>query len=171
MFHIRHKTLSESNLNDYLIYLTSYKDILTKIKYTVEVLALIKIILIFITNAAFIPVFFLSIYLLLRKIFIFSSLFVTSNFMMGYFTNDLNYISKIKITLIKVKLTIKDLILKAHNYLFNDELISIKDVNEIINIYNNGIDEILSLIKQSMENTLQASLPLLARQEHVSQHD
>jgi hypothetical protein len=55
------KVLQEAELNEYLRHLVDLKDILTDIKYTAEILILIKTVLSIISRAASIPVFVLAI--------------------------------------------------------------------------------------------------------------
>jgi hypothetical protein len=62
------KTLSITSLNQSFKYLKVYKGILTSIKYTIEVLIVVKALLSVITNMAFIPIFALSVYLFIRKV-------------------------------------------------------------------------------------------------------
>lgn len=70
------KSYNEAELQNSLKHLYMFKDILSNIKYNVEMLMGIKTILSFISNAAFIPLFVVSFLFLVRKVFIgFSVLF------------------------------------------------------------------------------------------------
>jgi hypothetical protein len=82
------KTFSETSLNQSFKYLKVYKGILTNIKYTIEVLLIVKALLSVLTNMAFIPIFALSVYLFMRK---FATLIGVSGF---YGKAALNYLGK-----------------------------------------------------------------------------
>lgn len=148
MFHARHKTLSETNLNKNLTHLISFKDILTKIKFTVEILSLIKIILSFLSTAAFIPIFVLSIYLFIRKIILLFSVLFTSSFTatyLNYYSSNLNNFNNI---LGDLKLSIKNLTIQGFNYIFDEDLISRKDIIsiKILQSSNNWMTKIYDYI-------------------------
>lgn len=128
LIHSRHKTLSEETLLEYASKLKVFKDLLTKIKYTVETLKLVKIILGVLTNIAFIPVMVLATYWLFKRLLILFSILSTSLFSLVYFTNHLDGVSTIQGYLTSIKLTLKDLSIRSHNYLFDDELISKRDL-------------------------------------------
>jgi hypothetical protein len=124
LIHSRHKTLSEETLLEYASKLKVFKDLLTKIKYTVETLKLVKIILGILTNIAFIPVMVLATYWLFKRILVIFSILSSSIFSLVFFTNQLDGVSTLREYLIRAKLTLKDLSIKTHNYLFDDDLIS-----------------------------------------------
>jgi len=120
MFHSRHKTLSEINLFESLKYLTIFKDILLKIKYTAEVLILVKTILSFLVKAASIPLLALSVYIIIKRVLVAISLIFTSTFTAAFFSNYFDHISKLE----ELKSTLRLLSIRTHNYLFNDDLVS-----------------------------------------------
>jgi hypothetical protein len=128
LIHSRHKTLSEDSLLEYASKLDVFKELLTKIKYTVEILQTVKTILNVITNIAFIPVMVLATYWLFKRLLILFSVLSTSLFSMVYFTNLLDGVSTIQGYLTSIKLTLKDLSIRSHNYLFDDELVSKRDL-------------------------------------------
>lgn len=120
----RHKTLSEKALHNSIPHLILFKDILIKIKYTVELLTMIRVILSLISNIAFIPIFILAIWILIGKVYIIFSVLFTSTLVSAYLTNHYDYISKTADFLSRVKEALKGISVNLHNWLFNDDLIS-----------------------------------------------
>ena len=161
----RHKTLSEKTIQGTLPHLNHFKDILTKVKFTVELLLLVKIILAYINKFAFIPILLLAILILIRKISVAFSLLFTSSFLSIYLTNHYDYISKTQELLFLLKLKLKNMSLSVHNWLFNDDLVSRSDIQadldyikrtlEVIDsLSNNGIIEILRGLSIKAHNWL-----------------
>ena len=66
-------TISEYKLGKAFKHLIIYKDIITKVKYTVATLLLLRIILSTLTNATFIPIFVLTLAYIFRRLFIWSA--------------------------------------------------------------------------------------------------
>jgi hypothetical protein len=150
----KHKTLSERTIQRKLYHLNQFKDILTKVKFTVELLLLVKIVLGYINKYTFIPILILAIWLWIRKLYIGISLLFTSSFATAYFTNHYDYISKTFDFLLRVKLILRKFAIRAYNWLFNDDLISRSDIQSEIDhmkrtletldsLASNGIIEIL----------------------------
>lgn len=131
----RHKTLSEKALHNSIPHLILFKDILIKIKYTVELLTMIRVILSLISNIAFIPIFVLAIWLLIGKVYILFSVLFTSTLVSAYLTNHYDYISKTADFLSKFKEVLRGISIRTHNWLFADDLISkaemVKSIDKI----------------------------------------
>lgn len=120
----------------YLPKLGIFKDILTKIKISLELLNIIRRLLKYIVNVAFIPVFILGLVTILRKLWIIFSVLFTSSFTTIYLTNHYDYISKTVDFLAAIKDSFRSLSLRFHNWLFNDDLVS---YNKIV---TQGVTEI-----------------------------
>lgn len=135
MFDKSSKYILEPDFNESLIHLAMFKNILINIKYTVEGLLLIKTIFSLISKISFLPIFILSIWILFRRIYIWFSLLFTSSLVSIYLTNQFDYISKTADYLIAIKLILSELSIRAHNWLFNDDLVSRREVERAIDSY------------------------------------
>jgi len=167
---VKHKSknLPVATLEESLPYLSCFKNILLKIKYTGEVLSLVKLILKGIVNIAFIPVFYIAIYLILRRLWVRISVLSFSGLSAAYITNYLDYIAKIQEYLFNIKESLKSLSLRFHNYLFDGDLVSktseIKEIEILMNEYKADLDHMLSEYKNSISQmvsspSLDASVP------------
>lgn len=125
MFHQRNKTLSETNLKESLSHLQMYKDLLLHIKFTIEVITFIRKLFGFITKAAFIPVFVLSLYYFIRRVVLLWSFIFTSSYASFYLNSYYDFNSKLS----SIKNSIKDISIKFHNWLFDDNLVSAGALN------------------------------------------
>lgn len=119
-----HKTLSEKTIQELFSHLIIFKEFLTNIKYTVEMLLLFRLILGVIGNIAFIPIFVLAIWILFKKLSVVFSLLFTSSYISIYLTNRFDYITATYDFLNQVKEYLRGLSIKWHNWLFSDNLIS-----------------------------------------------
>jgi len=157
MFHLKHKNLVVSHLTESLSYLTSYKDLLLNIKYSLKVLSLVKDILIFITNAAFIPIFYLSILSLIRKLWIFISILLGNLLIASYTTNNYNIITKVTDLLSNIKMYLISLSLRIHNSLLSEDqiLISKKELESVFSDLGEAIGQEEATYKLETEKALE----------------
>jgi hypothetical protein len=132
MFDKKSKYLLEPDFNEALSRLDAFKNILINIKYSVELLLIAKTIFSLITKISFLPIFILGIWIIIRKVYIASSLLFTSSLATVYLTNHYDYISKTYDYLLAIRLILRELSIKWHNWLFNDDLISKKEVEQAI---------------------------------------
>jgi hypothetical protein len=107
-----------------------FRDYLYKVRYTIKTFLLLKSIMVFIVNAATIPIIVLSIYLLIRKIFIIASILFTSSITSVYLAENYTFFNYIRINLLAIKETFRILSLHIHNFLFSDN-VAIYPVEEI----------------------------------------
>jgi len=77
---LSNNTLTIKELNKSFPYLKPFQSILIKIKYTIEVLLLLKVIMSLLSNAAVIPIVGLFIYVIFRNLFLFTSVVFTTSF-------------------------------------------------------------------------------------------
>lgn len=121
MFYKKDETISDDKLKDSLKHLYIFKDILRNIKYSIEALATIKTIISFMINVASIPLIAVSFYLLVRRIFIASSVIIAGFFSTGVITE------KYKDKVDTIMETLREYSIRFHNWLFSDHLISAPD--------------------------------------------
>lgn len=114
---LSNNTLTIKELNKSFPYLKPFREILIKIKYTTEILLLIRAIMSVLSSAAVIPIVGLFIYIIFRNLFLFTSVVFTTSFapvvvskgghdFIGNLRNFMEYLS-----------------ISFHNWLFNDNLI------------------------------------------------
>jgi hypothetical protein len=118
-FFNKDRTLNDDELKDSLKHLYMFKDVLSNIKYTVELLTIIKIIISVVSNAAFIPIFVLANWALIRGgLRLISYLFtaVCAKFYIEAHTDHGSKISAITDWLRVASMNI-------HNWIFGDNLI------------------------------------------------
>lgn len=118
------KIFSEKELNKSYPHLNLYKEILTKIQYTAHLLIIVKAIITFLINIVFLIVFITSLYILVRKLFLFISVLVTSSFTTVYLSNNFSSVNTVLLYFKALALSLNRLSVKLHNFVFSDNLVS-----------------------------------------------
>lgn len=97
---------------------------MTKIQYTAHLLILVKAIITFLINIVFLIVFITSLYILVRKLFLFISVLVTSSFTTVYLSNNFSSVNTVLLYFKALALSLNRLSVKLHNFVFSDNLVS-----------------------------------------------
>lgn len=120
-----------------------FRDGLHKVRFDIKTFLIIKKIISFIINGAFIPVIVLSIYFLIRKLIIISSLLFSYTVTSVYLANNFIFFNHIRINLIAFKEFCRVFSLHIHNFIFNEN----------VPLYPVKENKTLNIIVESINNT------------------